>query len=401
VDAAQVLARRDSFAAHWNDKGQTEWLHNAKIDLVRGHARLNGERKVIVTEKNGSTLDLIARHAVAICTGTGAAIPPTPGLVEARPWTSREATSGGKAPNRLAILGGGVVACEMAAAWSRLGTQQVTIIERGPRIIPKCEPFASAILQSAFEKRGVTVLTGTTVRHVQRNRDGAVELSLDSGKIVVADEILVATGRRPQTDNVGLETVGLKPGSWLEVDDSMRIQAVAGNWLYAAGDVNHRALLTHMGKYQARVCGDAIVARAKGKLDDSSPAPWSYHATTADTVAVPQVIFTEPEVAAVGLTEQQARARGMTVRVVDYDIGRVAGASLYADDYTGQARIVVDTVRNVIVGMTLVGPSVGELVHAGTIAVVGAVPLDRLWHAVPAYPTISEIWLRLLETFGL
>jgi pyruvate/2-oxoglutarate dehydrogenase complex dihydrolipoamide dehydrogenase (E3) component len=401
LDAAQVFARRDSFTAHWNDKGQTEWLHNAKIDLVRGRAHLDGERKVVVTGKNGSTVDLIGRHAVAVCTGTGAAIPAIPGLVEARPWTSREATSGGKAPNRLAILGGGVVACEMAAAWSRLGTQQVTIIERGPRLIPKCEAFASAILQSAFEKRGITVLTGTTVRHVERNGDGTVNLSLDSAKTVIADEILVATGRKPQTDNIGLETVGLKPGSWLEVDDSMRVQAVAGSWLYAAGDVNHRALLTHMGKYQARVCGDTIAARAKGKPDVSNPAPWSHYAATADTVAVPQVIFTEPEVAAVGLTEQEARARGLTVRAVDYEIGRVVGAALYADDYTGQARMVVDTVRNVIVGMTLVGPAAGELVQAATIAVVGAVPLDRLWHAVPAYPTISEIWLRLLETFGL
>ena len=401
LDVAQVFARRDSFTAHWNDKGQTDWLNGAKIDLVRGHARLDGERKVIVTEKNGSTIDLTARHAIALCTGTRAAIPPTPGLVEAKPWTSREATSGRKAPNRLAILGGGVVACEMGTAWSRLGTQSVTIIERGPRLLPNCEPLASASLQSAFERQGVTVLTGTTLRHVERNEGGTLELSLDSGKTIVADEILVATGRLPQTDKLGLETVGLEPGSWLEVDDSMRVRAVAGSWLYAAGDVNHRALLTHMGKYQARACGDAIVARAKGKLDDADTAPWSRYAATADNAAVPQVIFTEPEVAAVGLTEQQAQARGMTVRAVDYEIGRVAGAALHADDYEGHARMIVDTDRNVIVGMTLVGPSTGEMLHAATIAIVGAVPLDRLWHAVPSYPTISEIWLRLLETFGL
>jgi dihydrolipoamide dehydrogenase len=181
----------------------------------------------------------------------------------------------------------------------------------------------------------------------------------------------------------------------------MRVQAVAGGWLYAAGDVNHRALLTHMGKYQARICGDTIVARAKGKLDDSMPPPWSPYTATADNEAVPQVVFTDPEIAAVGLTEQQAQAKGIAVRIVDYEIGRVAGASLYADDYTGHARMVVDEDRKVIVGMTLVGPSVGELLHAATIAVVGAIPLDRLWHAVPAYPTINEIWLRLLETFGL
>jgi pyruvate/2-oxoglutarate dehydrogenase complex dihydrolipoamide dehydrogenase (E3) component len=401
LDVAQVFARRDSFTAHWDDKGQTGWLHSAKIDLVRGHARLEGERKVIVTETNGSTIELTARHAVAVCTGSRAAIPATPGLAKAKPWTSREATSAREAPKRLAIIGGGVVACEMATAWSRLGTQEVAIIERGPRLIPNCEPFASATLQSAFDRRGVTVLTGTTVRRVEQNVDGDVELSLDNGKTIVADEILVAAGRQPKTDNLGLQTVGLEPGSWLEVDDSMRVQAVTGGWLYAAGDVNHRALLTHMGKYQARVCGDAIVARARGKLDDSGPAPWSRHAATADTVAVPQVVFTEPEIAAVGLTEQQARARGLTVRAVDYDIGRVTGASLYADSYAGQARMVVDTDRNVIVGMTFVGPSTGELIQAATIAIVGAVPIDRLWHAVPAYPTISEIWLRLLETLGL
>ena len=401
LDVAQIFARRDSFTAHWNDKGQTDWLHNAKIELVRGHARLDGERKVIVTEKNGSTIDLTARHAVAVCTGSRAAIPATPGLAEAKPWTSREATGAREAPRRLAIIGGGVVACEMATAWLCLGTQEVTIIQRGRRLIPNYEPFASATLQSAFERRDVTVLTGTTVRRVEQNVDGDVELSLDNGKTIVADEILVAAGRQPQTDNLGLETVGLKPGSWLEVDDSMRVRAVAGGWLYAAGDVNHQALLTHMGKYQARVCGDVIVARARGKLDDSSPAPWSRYAATADTAAVPQVIFTEPEVAAVGLSEQQARARGMTVRAVVYDIGRVTGAALYADNYTGQARMIVDTNRNVMVGMTLVGPSTGELLHAATIAIVGAVPLDRLWDAVPAYPTISEIWLRLLEAFGL
>jgi dihydrolipoamide dehydrogenase len=181
----------------------------------------------------------------------------------------------------------------------------------------------------------------------------------------------------------------------------MRVKAVAGGWLYAAGDVNHLALLTHMGKYQARVCGDVIAARAKGKPEASAPAPWTQYSATANTSAVPQVIFSDPEVAAVGLTEGEAKARGMKVRAVDYDIGRVAGASLYADGYKGHARMVVDQTRGVLVGMTLIGPSVGELIHAATIAIVGAVPISRLWHAVPAYPTISELWLRLLETLGL
>jgi pyruvate/2-oxoglutarate dehydrogenase complex dihydrolipoamide dehydrogenase (E3) component len=401
LDVPAVLARRDSFTAHWNDAGQVNWLRGANIDLIRGHARLAGERRVTVTDRSGETIELTARHAVALCTGSRPAIPAIPGLAEARPWTSREATSARSAPRRLAILGGGVVACEMATAWGNLGTEEITVIQRGPRLIPNYEPFASAAMREALERRGARILTGTNTRRAERNSDNTVQLSLDGGEKLVADEVLVAAGRRPRTEDLGLETVGLEPGSWPEVDDSMRVKAIAGAWLYAAGDVNHRALLTHMGKYQARVCGDAIVARAASRLDSSNPAPWSRYAATADVWAVPQVIFTEPEVAAVGLTEQQARARGITVRVVDYDIGRVAGAAVYADDYSGQARMVIDEPRNVVVGMTLVGPSVGELIHAATIAVVGAVPIDRLWHAVPAYPTISEVWLRLLETLGL
>jgi dihydrolipoamide dehydrogenase len=301
----------------------------------------------------------------------------------------------------LAILGGGVVACEMATAWKQLGTEEITVIQRNARLIPNLESFAGESLRAAFEQRGIRVLTDTTARRVDRQRDGVARIALNSGQTVFADEVLVATGRQARTGELGLETIGLKPGSWLEVDDSMRVRGVTGNWLYAAGDVNHRALLTHMGKYQARVCGDVIAARAKGKPEASAPDSWTKYSATADTWAVPQVIFSDPEVAAVGLTEAEAKARGINVRVVDYDIGNVTGAALYADGYKGHARMVSDQTRGVVVGMTLVGPSVGELIHAATIAIVGAVPLSRLWHAVPSYPTISEIWLRLLEGLGL
>ena len=399
-NASAIFQRRDAITSHWNDAGQVDWARSAKIDLVRGHGRLAGVRRVMALNESGER-DLTARHAVAICTGSRAAVPSIPGLADAHPWTSREATSARQAPRRLAILGGGVVACEMATAWGRLGTAEVTIIQRSPRLIPSYEEFASELLRGALERGGVKVLTGTTAERVEANKDGTARLFLSNGEVVVADRILVAAGRAPRTDDLGLEAVGLRPGSWLEVDDSLRVQGVAAGWLYAAGDVNHRALLTHMGKYQGRVCGDAIVARALGRVDSSSSPPWSRYTATADHVAVPQVIFTEPEVAQVGLTEAQARANGLNVRAVDYEIGRVAGAYLYADGYAGRARMVVDRERNVLVGVTFVGPSVGELLHAATVAVVGQVPIDRLWHAVPAYPTISEIWLRLLETLGL
>jgi len=401
LDVPAVFKRRDSVVSNWNDSGQVKWLNHAAIDLVRGHGRLAGNRIVVVANKEGAQTTLTARHAVAVCTGSRAAIPDVPGLAGAHPWTNHEAVSARTVPSRLAILGGGVVAAEMATLWKQLGADEITVIERGARLIPRYEPFAGDLLRASFEEKGIHVLTETTIRLVERQPDGAVRLSLSNGKMLFADQVLAATGRLPRTQDIGLESIGLKPGTWLEVDDSLRVKEVTGGWLYAVGDLNHRALLTHMGKYQARVCGDVIAARAKGNPEASTPEPWSKYSATANVWAVPQVIFSDPEIAAVGLTEAEAKARGMNVRAVDYDIGEVAGATLFADGYKGHARLVVDQTRGVVIGTTLVGPSVGELIHAATIAIVGAVPLSRLWHAVPSYPTISEIWLRLFETLGL
>jgi dihydrolipoamide dehydrogenase len=385
LEPAEVLARRDAFAHNWKDDGQVEWVRGAKIDLVRGHGRLTGERQVSVGD-----VTLTARQAVVVATGTSASVPPA--LADVKPWTSREATSAKSVPSRLVIVGGGVVGCEMAAAWSALGSR-VTLVARGG-LLDRLPAFAGSLVLEGLRGAGVDVRTGVNVSAAARaGGDGPVTLTLDDGTPVEADEVLAAVGRTPKTGDIGLSTVGLEDGSWLSVDDTMRVTAVAGGWLYAAGDVNHLALLTHMGKYQARVCGDAIAARAAGRKPSVRDL--------ASKSRVPQVVFTLPEVAAVGLTAEQATAAGLRVRVVEYEIGHVAGASLFADDYQGRAQMVVDEDRRVIVGLTLAGPGTGEMIHAATIAVVGEVPLDRLWHAVPAYPTMSELWLRLLETYGL
>ena len=383
LEPAEVLARRDGFAHDWKDDGQVEWLNGARISLVRGRGRLVGERLVSVGDAT-----LTARQAVVIATGTNALVPAA--LAGVRPWTSREATSAKAVPSRLAIVGGGVVGCEMAAAWSALGSR-VTLVSRGP-LLDRVPAFAGELVAAGLRDAGVDVRTGVNVSAATR-ADGPVTLTLDDGTSVEADEVLAAVGRTPKTADIGLSAVGLKDGSWLSVDDTMRVNDVAGGWLYACGDVNHLALLTHMGKYQARVCGDAIAARATGR----APAVLDI----ASRTRVPQVIFTLPEVAAIGLTAEQAAAAGLRVRVVEYEIGNVAGAKLFADGYQGRAQMVVDEDRRVIVGLTLAGPGVGEMIHAATIAVVGEVPLDRLWHAVPSYPTMSEVWLRLLETYGL
>jgi dihydrolipoamide dehydrogenase len=225
---------------------------------------------------------------------------------------------------------------------------------------------------------------------------GPVTVVLEGGDHVEGDEVLFATGRKPRTEDIGLETVGLTPGSWLDVDDTLRV--TGSDWLYAVGDVNHRALMTHQGKYQARIAGAAIAARARGdaSLDTGR---WGAHAATADHAAVTQVVFSDPEAAAVGLTLAEAERAGHRVRAVDLDMRSVAGAGLYAQGYRGHARMVVDLDREVVLGAAFVGPGIGELLHSATIAVTGEVPIARLWHAVPAYPTLSEAWLRLLEAY--
>ncbi|MEU8826641.1 NAD(P)/FAD-dependent oxidoreductase [Streptomyces sp. NPDC048636] len=398
LDNAAVFTHRDYFVSDWKDDGQIDWLDSAGITLVRGHGRLTAPRQVTVTGPDGQERVLTARHAVGLCTGSRAALPNLPGLAEARPWTSREATSSSTVPRRLAVVGGGVVAVEMATAWNALGSE-VTVLIRGSGLLQRMEPFAGELVAEALTEAGVKIRTGTSVTGIRRDgTDGPVTLTLEGGETLEADEVLFATGRAPRTEDVGLETVGLRPGGWLDVDDTLRVRDVPGGWLYGAGDVNHRALLTHQGKYQARVAGAAIGARAQG-VPLLETDRWGAHAATADTAAVPQVVFTDPEVGAVGLTAAEAEAQGRSVRVVDYDMGQVEGAALYADGYRGRARMVVDLDRGHLIGVTFVGPGVGELTHAATVAVAGEVPLERLWHAVPSFPTMSEIWLRLLETY--
>ncbi|MFD6445963.1 dihydrolipoyl dehydrogenase family protein [Promicromonospora sp. NPDC060204] len=401
LDTAAVLARRDAFAAHWHDDGQVDWLQSAGISLFRGAGRISATRTVEVTDADGGTTVLTARHAVVVATGSSAAVPPIPGLADATPWTSREAASAQAVPGRLAVIGGGVVGTEMATAFAALGAQ-VTLIARDG-LLPSVESFASDLVAESLKAEGVALHLRTQPVDVRRDDEGTVHVALADGTNVTADEVLVATGRRPSTDSIGLENVGLTPGDWLAVDDSLRVLGADGvpvgdGWLYAAGDVNRRALLTHQGKYQARAVGDAIAARANGTPVDVGP--WGRHAATADERAVPQVIFTDPEIASVGHTAASAEAAGLRVRSVEYDLGAVAGASLHADGYTGRAAMVVDEDRKVLVGFTAVGPDVAELLHAATIAITAEVPIDRLWHAVPAYPTVSEVWLRLLETYG-
>jgi dihydrolipoamide dehydrogenase len=395
-EPAAVLKRRDVITHGWSDESQVAWATGAGIAVVRGVGRLAGERTVVVTttDPDGTVgrRELRARHAVVVATGSVPVRPPIPGLDRIRPWFSRDATSAHQVPGRLGVLGGGVVGVELAQAWARLGSQ-VTLLAREERLLPALEPIAGELVADGLRADGVDVRLSTGLDEVAPAEDGAIRLKVGDQWVEV-DELLLATGRRPNTGDVGLDTVGLPTSGPLGVDDSGQVPGL--DWLYAVGDVTGRAPLTHQGKYAARITGTTIAARAAGVA--AEPTPWSEYAATADHHAVPQVVFTDPEVAAIGRTAARAEADGLAVRVVDLDIA-VAGSYLYADDYTGKLRAVVDTTADVLVGLTFVGPDTAEMLHAATVAVVGEVPLSRLWHAVPAYPTITEVWLRLLEAY--
>ncbi len=395
LDRDGVLARRDSWIDNFDDQGQVDWLDHVGIDFIRGEARLAGERRVEVDGR-----ELTARHAVILATGTAPLVPPIPGLREARPWTNREATTSKRVPDRLAVLGGGVVACELAQVYAALGSA-VTVIEQAPGLLGRHEPFAGEAVGKALERDGVDIRLETEAKTVDRlGPTGELTVGLSDGSEIVADELLVAVGRQPATDGLGLDSVGARVDDqgYIEVNERMEVQGVTSEktWLYAVGDVNGIALLTHMGKYQARAAGDLAGARATGKPDDlPSMAPY------ATDLGSPQVVFTDPEVASVGYTEAEAKEHGIRARVVDVPMDSAAGSGLQAEGYQGRARIVVDEDTRQLVGATFVGQDVADLVHAGTVAIVGKVTVDALWHAVPSFPAMSEVWLRLLEEYGL
>jgi pyruvate/2-oxoglutarate dehydrogenase complex dihydrolipoamide dehydrogenase (E3) component len=390
IDVDAAFAQRDYMTSSWDDTGALQWLDDEGITLVRGHGRLAGERRVEVDTPDDGSRALTARRAVVVANGTAPLIPPIDGLREASPWDNRTATEAKHVPRRLLVLGGGPIGAELAQAFRRLGSEEVTLIEAAPRLLVREEPFAGEEVRAGFEADGITVVTGTKMTKAGRaNADGRVTATLEDGRTFEGDEVLVAVGRRPNTSDLGLETVGLGDlaGKYLPVDRRLRIEGVDGEWLYSVGDVNGVAMFTHMGKYQGRLVGDVIAG--KDMLD------------RADHGIVSRVTFTDPQVGAVGLTEEQARSQDIEVRAVEYPVGNVAGTYLLGNGITGTAKIVVDERRRVIVGATFTGPGIQELVHGATIAIAGQVTLDTLWHAVPAFPTVSEVWLRLLEAYGL
>ena len=387
IDADALLRRRDEWVSHYDDKGQVDWAQGAGLRVERGHAQLVGQRQVLV---NGVKPVLVqARHAVVIATGSLPNVPAT--FAEIAPWSSRDATGVQEVPESLVIVGGGVIAVEAATWMAALGAH-VRMLVRGDGLLSGQESFAGQHVATALEAAGVRVDLETAVEACYR--PGAKDTGLgrihggqvtvqtvgpDGESTVTADEILVATGRRPRLNDLGLESVGVSG------DDITAGQLP--EWLYALGDASGEAPLTHWGKYRARVLGAQIRARATG--EKTEPVP--------ENVPTPQVVYTDPQVAAVGLTETAARREGHEVEISQLPFNSSAGTTLLRDDAEGTAQIIVDARSGMLLGATFVGPEAAELIHPATVAIVGDVPVHVLRHAVPSFPAASELWLPLLE----
>ena len=386
LDVQAVLDRRDEIIHGLDDAAQLPWLEDKGIRLFRGRGRLDGERRVVVTAPDGSTEELEAARAVVLAGGTYPAMPPIPGLDDAEdPWTNRDATTAKLIPDRLVIMGGGVVGCELAQAFQTLGSQ-VSLIEGERRLLPREEEFACAQVTEALDGYGVEVLTAQRAERVEQ-RDALVAVTTSDGTVVEGDTLLVALGRVPDTEGLGLEELGLAAGEFVPVDAHYRVPE--HDWLYAVGDVNGRTLYTHMGKYQARIAADHLLGHDHA-LEHGADGPLA-----------PRVIFTEPQVAAVGHTEATAREAGLDVEIVETTTSGNAGGSYYGHNAPGTSRLLIDRRRGLVVGATITGAEVADMLHAATIAIVGEVPLDRLRHATPSFPTRSEIWLNLLAAAGV
>lgn len=376
LDVAAVLARRDEIIHDLDDSAQLPWLEDRNVALIRGHGRLSGERQVTVGDEV-----IEARKAVFLAPGSLPLMPPIDGLdtIDGT-WTNREATTTKVIPKRMVVMGGGVVGVEMSQAFQTLGCQ-VTLIEGARRLLPNEEEFACVELTETLERLGVNIRTSRKATKVEQDSSGLITVHMDDGSTATGEKLLVALGRHPATDDVGIETVGLEPGKIVEVDEHHRVPG--HEWLYALGDVNGIALFTHMGKYQARLAADHVLG--------------SDHSAThgANGKRSPRVIFTEPQVAAVGHTTETAEEAGLEVEVIETSTSGNAGGSFYGRNAPGTVRWLVDKQRGVVVGCTMTGAEIADFLHAATIAIVGEVPVARLAHAVPSFPTRSEIWLTL------
>ena len=370
LDAKEIFAWRDRVTSDWDDAGQVDWLADHGVQLLRGEGRV---ARPGVVEADGRELEY---DYLVVATGSSPVSPPIEGLDGVEPWTTRTATSSHEVPASLIVMGGGVAGCELAQLYRRLGSE-VTIVQRGDRLMPRVDREAAELLQASFEEEGIRVLLGAEVRSVSSDRlkpVPAVRVELANGDELGAEQLLVATGRKPNVEGLGLEQLGVEISKrGIETDEGLR--AAEGVW--AIGDCTGVALFTHVGKYQARVAARNVAGRS----------------ARADYRAIPAVAFTDPQVAMVGDTENEGLVSAR------WELTATPRTSTYErPKRPGFVKVAADPDRRVLVGAVAIGPEAGEWCQQLTLAIRAEVPLDVLLDVIQPYPTFSEaVFLALQE----
>lgn len=390
LDVAAVFAKRDAIVDHLNDEGVTAALQQGGLTVFHARGRLAGQREVTVTHPDGREETVRARQAVVLATGTRPAIPDVPGLAEARPWTNRDLAAMTHVPPRTLIIGGGVVGVEFATILAGLGSE-VTLLVRGRTLLRNSETVASEMVTESLRRKGVDLRFEARLAGVTRPVAGGTVSATVGDETIEFDEVVVAAGRVVNTDALGMDTVGLRGGEFVAVDDHLQALGVDGTWLYAMGDTTGRALLSHLSQYHAVVVADVIAARARGRRLDADEL------IAHDPHNLPQVVYTDPQVVEVGRTESQARADGfsVTTRTARYPEA-VPDLAIFRDGFDAWAKLVIDIDTDTLLGATFVGPEFAELAQAATLAIVAKVPVETLRHVIAPHPSINQIWNPLL-----
>ena len=370
----ELAAYRDYMIRNLDDGAQVKSYRDQGIDIFKGDGQISGPGQV---EVDGHTLQT---DRIVVATGSDARIPAIDGLQEAGYWTNREATTLDQVPGSIVVLGGGPVAVELGQFMRRFGTK-VTIIEHHQRLLSREEPAVSELIAAALREDGIDLRLAVKATAVER-REGRKVVRLDNGEEVSGRELLVATGRAPRVHGIGLESLDLEPDpGGLKVDE--RCRAAEGVW--AIGDVTGVMPFTHVGMYQGRITAADIAGEGP----------------RADYTAIPRVVFSDPEVAAVGLTEQQAGKQGIevtTARVALPDA--IARPWTYEQHPRGELGLVADRKRQVLIGAWAVAPMAGEWIHYAALAIKTQTSLAVLRDTVAQFPTFTEGYLKAVERLG-
>ena len=377
LEMNELFDYRDFMIRNLDDSGQIEGYEKKGVTVVKGAGRLSGPGKV---EVNGETLE--AEHVI-VATGSEPNMPPVEGLDEVTVWTNREATTTREVPGRVLIIGGGPNGVEASQWLSRFGSE-VTIVQSPERLMNREDPEVGRLIKEALEDEGIRILTGRKAVKARKDGGSAV-VELDDGTEIETDVVVIAAGRKPRTDGIGLETVGVDPtDNGLLIDDHCRLDGMPGLW--ALGDVTGVALFTHVALYQGRVLADNILGKER----------------RADYRGIPRVAFSDPEVAACGLTEERAREEGIDIAAATLDVTKaIARPWTYEEDPRGTLSLVADRERGVLVGAWAVAPLAGEWIHQASQAIRAEIPLEKLLDSVAQFPTYSEAYVEVLEKLEL